>query len=387
MSAAPAEDPAPVTGGAGGATVLFAGGGTGGHLYPGLAIARALSRLDPRVQPYVIGAERGIEREVLPQYPFPYELLDLHPLYRPRIWENWRTALGAVRAWGALAALARRTAPRVVVGTGGYASGVTLAYAVAHRIPIVQQIADSFPGVTARGFARFSRECYLGYPEAARVIRGGRRTILVDTGNPIDPPPEPHPDRGGARAAWRVPSPDSSVLLVVGGSQGARGINIVIDAWVERGLPEGVFLIWATGRAQYDRFAGRSATHVRVVPYLSPIADAYAATNVVLARAGAMTTAELCAWGLPMILVPLPSAAADHQSANARALAAAGAAVHVPQHALTTDMLDRLATEVMRQPEARRRLAQRALARARPRAAEDIARRILSLLSFTQFHS
>jgi UDP-N-acetylglucosamine--N-acetylmuramyl-(pentapeptide) pyrophosphoryl-undecaprenol N-acetylglucosamine transferase len=367
--------------------VIFAGGGTGGHLYPGLAIAQALVRLQPSVGAFFVGARRGVERDVLPRYPYPYELLDLHPLYRPRIWENWRTVRGAARAWGALGALVRRTAPRLVVGTGGYASGLTLAYAVAHRIPIVQQIADSFPGLTARRFARFSRECYLGYPEAARVVRRGKETVLVDTGNPIEPPPDPRPDRAAARAAWRVPPADACVLLIVGGSQGARGINVVIDAWLERGLPDGIFLIWATGRGQYDRFAARDGTHVRVVPYLSPIADAYAATDVALARAGAMTTAELCAWGLPMILVPLPSAAADHQSANARALAAAGAAVHVPQDALTTDALDRLAIEVMRAPEIRRRLASGAVARGRPRAAEDIAQRILNLLSFIQFHS
>src|SRR5215207_10354520 len=112
-------------------------GGTVGHLYPGLAIARTLVRLDPSVRPYFVGAERGIEKQVLPTTEFPHLLLDLHPLYRARPWENWRTLRGAASAWRAMAAVARRERPRMVVGTGGYAAGIALAYAVVHRIPIV----------------------------------------------------------------------------------------------------------------------------------------------------------------------------------------------------------------------------------------------------------
>src|SRR4051812_15972787 len=104
--------------------VWFAGGGTGGHLYPGLAIARTLRRLDPAVQPFFIGAQRGIERTVLPTTEFPHLLLDLHPLYRTKPWENWRTIRGAIGAWQRLGALAAKDRPRLVVGTGGYAAGV-----------------------------------------------------------------------------------------------------------------------------------------------------------------------------------------------------------------------------------------------------------------------
>jgi UDP-N-acetylglucosamine--N-acetylmuramyl-(pentapeptide) pyrophosphoryl-undecaprenol N-acetylglucosamine transferase len=377
----------PIADSAGGATVVFAGGGTGGHLYPALAIARTLVRLQPTVRPFFVGARRGVERDVLPQYGFPYELLDLHPLYRPRVWNNWRTIRGAIGGWRALGAIVRRERPALVVGTGGYASGLTLGYAVAHGVPLVEQVADSAPGLTARFFAGYARECYLGYPEAAARLGHHRGTAIVDTGNPIEPPPTPKPDRSAARAAWRFEQNDGCVLLVVGGSQGARGINAVVDAWVARGLPNGVSLIWATGRSHYDAYSQREQGTVRVRPYLSPIADAYAATDVALARAGAMTTAELCAWGLPMILVPLPTAAADHQTANAQALEAAGAAVHVPQRDLTPDVLDRLAGTVLNDAPTRSRLASMALARARPAAAEDIAARILSLLSLTRFHS
>ena len=362
------------------ATVLFAGGGTGGHLYPGLAIARTLARLDPSVQPLFVGALRGIEKTVLPGTEFPHLLLDLHPLYRTRPWENWRTVRGAVGAWRRLGALVRRERPALVVGTGGYAAGVALAYAALHRIPIVQQAGDSYPGLTARAFRRWTKEYYLAFPEAGRVI-GGEPAQHVDTGAPIEPPPRPRPDRAAARRAWGFPEQGGHVLLVYGGSQGSRAINLVVADWVKRGLPEGLHLIWMTGKASHAEFAPLDGGRVKVREYLSPIADAYAATDLALVRAGAMTTAELFAWEIPAVLVPLPTAAADHQSVNARTLESAGAAINLPQAELTTDRLDATVRGLLADPAALQRLAAGARARARPDAAETIARRILGLLA------
>jgi UDP-N-acetylglucosamine--N-acetylmuramyl-(pentapeptide) pyrophosphoryl-undecaprenol N-acetylglucosamine transferase len=368
------------------ATVLFAGGGTGGHLYPGLAIARTLVRLDPRVRPFFIGAQRGIEKQVLPGTEFPHLLLDLHPLYRSRPWENYRTVAGAMSAWRAVGALARRERPRLIVGTGGYAAGVALAYSVVHRIPIVQQAGDSHPGLTARAFRRWTRETYLAFPEAARVL-GGDPAQLIDTGAPIEQPPTPRPDRAAARAAWGFHPTEGRVLLMYGGSQGSHAMNRVVADWVRRGIPADLHLIWMTGRTSYAEYASLDGGRVRVREYLSPIADAYAAADLALARAGAMTTAELFAWGIPPILVPLPTAAADHQTHNARALAAAGAAVYVPQSEFTVDRLDAAVRALVEDPAAMARLAAGASARARPDAAEAIARRILNLLDLQQLRS
>ncbi|MEO8561984.1 MAG: UDP-N-acetylglucosamine--N-acetylmuramyl-(pentapeptide) pyrophosphoryl-undecaprenol N-acetylglucosamine transferase [bacterium] len=367
-------------------TVLFAGGGTGGHLYPGLAIARTLVTLDARVRPYFVGAERGIEKQVLPTTEFAHLLLDLHPLYRARPWQNWRTLVGAASAWRAVGALAARERPRLVVGTGGYAAGVALAYAVAHRIPIVQQAGDSHPGLTARAFRRWTRETYLAFPEAAKIL-GGDAAQLVDTGAPIEPPPSPRPDRAAARTAWGFPPTGGQVLLIYGGSQGSRAMNVIVADWVKRGLPDGLHLIWMTGKASYAEFAALDGGRVRVREYLAPIADAYAATDLALVRAGAMTTAELFAWGIPAIVVPLPTAAADHQTHNARALEAAGAALCLPQSELTTDRLDTVVRGLLADPAAMRSLAAGAAARARPDAAETIARRILTLLDLQQIRS
>src|SRR5688572_16816724 len=150
--------------------IFVTGGGTGGHLYPALAIARALVRLEPSIQPLFIGARRGIERDVLPTTEFAHELLDLHPLYRDRPWENWRTVRGLVSAWRRIGRLVREAPPRFVVGTGGYAAGATMMFAARRRLPLFIQEQNSFPGRTVRTFSRYAREIYLGFPEGGALL-------------------------------------------------------------------------------------------------------------------------------------------------------------------------------------------------------------------------
>ena len=359
--------------------VLFAGGGTGGHLYPGLAIARALVRLDPSVQPFFVGARRGIETQVLPTTEFPHALLDLHPLYRSKPWENWRTLRGAAAGWSRLDAIARERRPAALVATGGYAAALALGYAAATGVPIALQEQNSHAGLTTRLFSRWAREVYLGFPEAARLLATRDPSRYHDTGNPIEPPPAARPDRAAARLRWGFPPSGDPVLLIFGGSQGARAINAVVRDWVARTGAAGFHVIWATGRASHGEYEALASDRVRVEPYLAPIADAYAAADLALVRGGAMGTAELCAWGVPMIVVPLPTAAADHQTANARALQDAGAALWLPQAELTVDRLERTLAELVRDPERIARLAAGALRRARPNAAAEIAGRVLAL--------
>jgi UDP-N-acetylglucosamine--N-acetylmuramyl-(pentapeptide) pyrophosphoryl-undecaprenol N-acetylglucosamine transferase len=358
--------------------ILFAGGGTGGHLYPGIAIARAMQRLDPNARPFFIGARRGIERDVLPASGFEHRLLDLHPLYRTRPWENWRTIVGFARAWRDIGALAREERPAVVVGTGGYAAAATCAWAASHGVPVALQEQNSFAGITARLISRVAREIYLGYAEAGRSLRPRRGAWMEETGNPIEPPPFPRPSRESARRAWSFP-PSAPVLLITGGSQGARVLNEVTRAWIERGSPEELCVIWGTGKGTFNEFAHLESPRVRVRPYLSPIADAYAAADLALTRAGALTLAELCAWGIPGLLVPLPTAAADHQTANARTLAQSGAARVLPQRELNAERLDGEVRSLLADRNQLEAVKRAALSRGRPDAAEKIAGRVLAL--------
>ena len=360
--------------------VWFAGGGTGGHLYPGLAIARALSARDPAFAPLFIGAERGIEREVLPTTEFPHTLLDLHPLYRHAPWNNWRTLFGAVGAWRALSRLARTSRPEAVIGTGGYAAGVALAWARAHGVPTVLHEPDSHPGITTRAFAGGARAIYLGFAEASRFLSPSAGTDVRTLGAPIETPPAQRPSRDTSREAWDLPE-NAFVILVFGGSQGARALNEAMSAWCAHGLPEGVALIWATGRAQAMGYLDRESAMVRVRPYLSPIANAYAAADLAITRAGAMSIAELCAWHIPSVLVPLPTSAQDHQAHNATAVAASGAAIHLPQAQLGVERLESIVSDLRLHPNRLAGMRHAARERARPNAAADIAEALGALLS------
>jgi UDP-N-acetylglucosamine--N-acetylmuramyl-(pentapeptide) pyrophosphoryl-undecaprenol N-acetylglucosamine transferase len=390
--------------------VFFAGGGTGGHLYPALAIARALVAADARIHPFFIGARRGIERDVLPTTEFPFELLDLHPLYRSHPWKNWQTIAGGIAAWRRISALAHQDRPAALVATGGYVAGVALAYASVAKIPIVIQEQNSFPGATVRWFASRATQIHLGFPEAASHFKVGPQTSIFNTGNPIAPPPVDRPSRSEMERWWafkstltndatletstaRVDSklgasqfgasPEKTVLIF-GGSQGARAINEVVGAWLENGgaARVGVCVIWSTGKANYETYKHLESERVRIRPYIAPMSDAYAAADFAVGRAGAMATAELAAWGIPAILIPLPTAAADHQTANARAIAAAGAAVMVEQRSLTVETLEAQIRRFADDGALLDHMRTIALQRARPDASQNIARHILTLQSF-----
>lgn len=355
--------------------VFFSGGGTGGHLYPGLAIARALVQRAPSVQPHFIGAQRGIEREVLPTTEFPHTLLELHPLYRSAPWRNWRTVRGGIAAMRTIGRLAREAAPMAVVGTGGYAAASALAWGRWHGVPLVLHECDSFPGKVTRLFAPRARLLSLGFPEAKARLSPGTETEVMALGNPIVAPTVSEAQRAAARDRWQL-SARTFTVLVVGGSQGSAALNQAVAAWCAHGIPEGMTLIWATGRAHYAQHAALASARVRVEPYLTPIAEAYAVADVALTRAGAMTIAELCAWGIPAVLVPLPTAAQDHQAHNARTLAAAGAAVHLPQSSLDGAALQATFTELLEHPDARAAMSEAARRRGRPDAAAAIAHAI-----------
>jgi UDP-N-acetylglucosamine--N-acetylmuramyl-(pentapeptide) pyrophosphoryl-undecaprenol N-acetylglucosamine transferase len=168
-------------------------------------------------------------------------------------------------------------------------------------------------------------------------------------------------------------------VLVMGGSQGARAINHAVSGILDANLLREASLLWSTGPTLFEANRSYHRPPERLVrPFWDPIAEAYAAADLVVARAGAMTTAELCAWGLPSILVPLPTAAADHQTANARALDAAGAAVHLPESSLTPESLAHRIQELLLDRERRQRMAEAARSRGQPEAAKHIAEALVA---------
>lgn len=360
-------------------TVLVAGGGTGGHLMPALAIAQALQEARPGIRVVLAGAERGVEASLLPQRPYPFTLLPIEPIYRRQWWRNLRLPLTLARARRAAAGLLDRERPDVVVGTGGYASAPVVWLATRRGIPTAIQEQNAFPGLATRWLARRVREVYLGVPEARARLAPGRATEVLDTGNPIARPDRSPGYLARARNRFLVTGA-LPVLVVTGGSQGSLAINREVAAWLDAGGGADLQVIWVAGRATGAEFRRyHRPPFVQVFDFLDPMAEAWAVADMVVARAGMMTIAELCAWGLPSILIPLPTAAADHQTANAAALAAAGAAVHLSQRSLRPGDLGRAIERLAGDRVFRTKLAECALSRGKPGAAATIAARILAL--------
>lgn len=368
--------------------VLLAGGGTGGHLYPALSIGAALQAERPGTELHFVGALRGVEARVLPQEGVPHTLLPLEPLRRSRPWENWRLVPSVLRSAAGLRRLFSKFRPDLFVGTGGYASGPAGLMAQLFRVPVAVQEQNSFPGLTTRWLARRARQVFLGFPEARAHLAPGDATEIFEFGNPIRPP-DPALERGASRRSLGL-DPAGVVALVVGGSQGAKAVNDTLLAALERvasgalpAPPADVQLLWATGPAHEAPIAERlrplALGWVHPRGYIDDMPAALAASDVAVSRAGAIMTAELQAWGIPALLVPLPTAAADHQTHNARALAEAGAAIMVPQSELSPERLWDELRGLLAAGERRSAMAAAARERGRPDAARRIARKLLEL--------
>ncbi len=267
--------------------------------------------------------------------------------------------------------------PLAVLGTGGYASAPVVWLAARRGIPTAIQEQNAFPGFATRRLAGRVRHVYLGLPEARARLTAGPQTAVFDTGNPITPP-DPSA-RAAALARFGIPA-GRPVVLVTGGSQGASAINEATAGWLAKGGGTGCIVLWTTGRGSYQRWAELNRPpEVQVFDFLDPMAAGYAVADLVVARAGMMTGAELCAWGLPSILIPLPTAAADHQTHNARALEGAGAARCLLQRDLTPNSLGAAVSELLGDPERRQAMAHAARQRGRPGASGEIVSRLLTL--------
>jgi len=359
--------------------VLIAGGGTGGHLMPALAIAAALEEQRPDIQLLLVGSERGIEKQVLPKYSYAYRLLPSEPLYRGSWWRNVRWIRLAWRLKREVDRLLDTERPDVVVSTGGYAAGPVVWRAQRRGIPTALQEQNAFPGLTTRWLARHARHIYLGIGDARDRLSTGAATRIFTFGNPIRPPATNGTDRA---AALRDVGLERSLpcVFVFGGSQGSQALNSVVAGALEQRMLDGIGLLWGTGPAHADRYAAHAVPgRVVVRGFFDPIAPAYRAAELVVARAGAMTIAELCAWGKPSVLVPLKTAAADHQTHNARALASAGAAVLLPESDLTPDSFARLVVALCADRPRLAGMAERARAHGHPEASREIAAAILTL--------
>ncbi len=360
--------------------VLFACGGTGGHVYPAIAIADAVRQLRPGAAVAFAGTRDRMEWEAVPKAGYPIHAVTVSGFQRglsaqsvarnltfpfklaKGLWESWR--------------LVGSFDPDVVVGTGGYASGpVGLAASLRGR-PLVLQEQNAYAGATNKLLSTRADEVFVAF-EAARPYFDGADVQVA--GNPVRQDLA-DADRAEARAHWEIPD-DARVLLAMGGSLGAGPINGALKLHLDDLLADpDMVVIWAAGKRYYDTLREAVPDHerLRLVPYLDRMDLAYAATDLALCRAGAITCSELAVTGTPAVLVPSPNVTADHQTKNARALEEAGAAVLLREPDLDT-RFDDAVLPLLRDRQRLATMAEAARAIARPDAAHTIAEAVVAL--------
>jgi UDP-N-acetylglucosamine--N-acetylmuramyl-(pentapeptide) pyrophosphoryl-undecaprenol N-acetylglucosamine transferase len=347
--------------------ILIAGGGTGGHVFPGLAVARALQRL-AEVDVVFAGSARGLEARVIPAEGYALELLEVEPMKGGGAERAIRGALVAAKAMRKARALVRDLAPAAALSVGGYAAGPAALACVSQRVPLAILEPNSTLGLANRILAPFAKRGYVAWATTARHFAGDKAKLLgVPLRAGFDPRPyTPH---------------DPPRILVIGGSQGAEALNTVLPRAlraVRERFPR-LVVTHQTGRDRDAAVRGAYDEDAEVVPFLDDVPARMAAADLIVARAGAVTVAEIAAIGRPALLVPFPHAADDHQAKNAESLADAGGAVMIRQEHADEVRLASEISALLGDATRRIRMADAARRHGRPRAAEDIARDLLGL--------
>ncbi len=355
-------------------TVLLAGGGTGGHVFPMLAVGDAIRAADPSSRVVYVGTARGLEARVVPEQGGELELLDILPLRGSGLSGFLKGAEHAVASIPAARDLVRRLAPSAVLSVGGYAGGPVCFAARTLGVAVTVLEPNSVMGLSNRLLAPFAIRAYTTFPEVDRFFRP---SIVRRLGVPLR--------KAFAPAPYEAQK-DKLSILVLGGSQGAKALNEAVPRAIAqvKHQARGIRVVHQTGRerevearALYDSL-GLSAV-AEVVPFIDDMARALASADLVIARAGASTLAELCAVGRPSILVPYPFAADDHQLKNARSLEKRGAAVALSQPLATADRIAYEITRLADAPARRASMASAAAAIGAPDAARGVAADLLDL--------
>jgi UDP-N-acetylglucosamine--N-acetylmuramyl-(pentapeptide) pyrophosphoryl-undecaprenol N-acetylglucosamine transferase len=352
--------------------VILAGGGTGGHLFPGLAVARELQQRDRLAEVLFVGTAHGIEAKVLPREGFNLETIRVKGL-KGRGWRGLLDSLyGIPTSLVQSLAMIQRFRPNCIIGLGGYASGPLLLAGRLKRVPCAIMEQNLRPGFTNKVLGRWVDRVFITYPESKSYFANGR---VIETGNPV---------------RWRklpqVAKDQKFTLLVFGGSAGAHRINVAVLEALERltDLASSLRIIHQTGQADLTSVKnayGSMPFEAEVLPFIDRMDEAYARADLVLCRAGATTVAELTAFGKAAILVPYPYAIYDHQRWNAKALHDSGAAEMILDRELTGEILARRIRDHLAAPERLKKMEEAARAIGRPEAAARIVDECYALIA------
>lgn len=359
---------------------LIAGGGTGGHIYPAVSIIRALQSLDPAAEVLYVGTQTGRESSIVPREGIPFVTISSAGLVNLGLAQKVKGGLKALKGIADSLGHIRRFRPDVVIGTGGFVSGpVLLAARLAGR-PVVIQEQNAFPGVTNRIASRWAKAVFVPYEEAKQHFPPGTRLHMA--GNPVRPEIG-QAEREAGRKAFHF-APADKVLVVMGGSGGARDFNrAIVDAvkLLHGQIPD-LKVLHITGERyhhQVTELYGTGAADVTIVPYVHNMPEAYAAADAGVFRSGALTLAEVQVRGLPSVLIPSPNVTHNHQDWNAKTLERRGAALVVREHEMSAERLAGSLRTALTDTSRREAMARALQELAQPEAGRAIAEGIMAI--------
>jgi UDP-N-acetylglucosamine--N-acetylmuramyl-(pentapeptide) pyrophosphoryl-undecaprenol N-acetylglucosamine transferase len=358
--------------------VLISGGGTGGHIYPAIAIASALQEANPKLEFLFVGAEGKMEMEKVPKAGFRIIGLPIVGINRQHMWKNLLFPIKLLRSLSKAFAILNDFKPDLAVGVGGYASGPMLMAAYVKGIPFVIQEQNSFAGITNKLLSKKAQHIFVAYPGMEKFFPKEKIMLL---GNPVRKDLIESKSKRVQAAKFFGLDPEKSTVLVIGGSQGARSINLAI----ERGLKElekaGVQLVWQTGVPFENQAKQSAAKNPALSSYVSAFIYemdlAYAMADIVISRAGALSVSEIGLAGKASVLVPFPNASEDHQTENALSLVRQKAALLVKDNE-AQEILIKTALETLANKTLLESLASASLSMGKPKAAQEIAATLLS---------
>jgi UDP-N-acetylglucosamine--N-acetylmuramyl-(pentapeptide) pyrophosphoryl-undecaprenol N-acetylglucosamine transferase len=370
--------------------IIISGGGTGGHIFPAIAIADAIKAQAPQADIQFVGALGKMEMERVPKAGYPITGLPISGLQRRLSWQNVKLPFKLIGSLLKAVQLVRKHRPGVVIGAGGYASGPMLAVAGMMGIPTLIQEQNAYAGITNKLLARRAKRICVAYPGMEAYFPAGKLRL---TGNPVrqdivtlaslaEGAAEYQQLRQAAANHYGL-DPGRPTVLIAGGSLGARTLNeAMMGLDFTSAQQQQTQWLWQCGKvyaARCEASEAASRPNVKVLPFIDRMDLAYALADVVVCRAGALTIAELCVLGKPAILVPSPNVAEDHQTKNARALADRGAAVMVADAAIGAELGSQV-MELLAKDSRRAELAANARKMGFPAAATEIAGEALALI-------
>lgn len=361
-----------------GLRVIIAGGGTGGHIFPAIAVGHALQRLAPGTQLLFVGAKNKMEMEKVPQEGFEIIGLDIAGFNRGSILKNLSLPFKLLKSRMQARSIIRQFKPGVIVGVGGYASFPVLNAGQSMNIPTLIQEQNSFAGKSNKILGRRANAICVAYEHMEQFFPKDK---IIITGNPVRKnisDMKKTVDEGLASFGLKK---GVTTVLIVGGSLGAKSINESIDAGLDELMKENVQLIWQTGKPYYEQAKKCAESYydkVKVFDFIKEMDCAYTAADIVISRAGALAIAELCIAGKPVIFVPYPHAAEDHQTSNAMALVKRNAAMIIKDSDAKTEMVKKLKT-LLNDGSTRRAMSENIKTMAIKDADERIANKVIEI--------